>query len=137
MKKTYSDELALYRLEKAKNELTVARVAVKLSNYENSVGRSYYAIFTAMRALLATKNLDSKSHKGVITLFSLHFIKEKIFPKGFHKIITEAKLIREKADYGDFVNVTREIAESHLSNAEVFVSRIEEVLKKRLKSGER
>ncbi len=37
MKNLYSAELAKYRLEKAKNELEVARVALKLGNYENSV----------------------------------------------------------------------------------------------------
>ncbi len=69
----------------------------------------------------------------MITLFCLHFIKEKVFPKGFHKLITETKLIREKADYDDFVNVTSEIADSHLKNAELFVSRVGEILKKLLK----
>jgi uncharacterized protein (UPF0332 family) len=40
-----------------------------------SFARSYYAMFTAARALLATKHLDSSKHTGVVSLFNQHFVK--------------------------------------------------------------
>ena len=83
-----------------------------------------------MRSLLALKGVDSKTHKGVISLFGIHFIKEKLLPRDFHRIISEAKDIREKADYGDFFKVSKEVATTHITNAEVFLKKVEEVLNK-------
>lgn len=122
--------LARYRFEKASDNLSTARDAFSQGHYANAVGQSYYCIFTAMRSLLALKKLDSKSHKGIISLFGKHFIKENIFPRDFHKLISEAKLVREKADYGDFFKVSKEVAARHIANAEVFLRRAEEVLNK-------
>lgn len=130
MKSRPEIELGRYRFEKASNNLLVARDAFRLGHYDDAVARSYYCIFTAMRSLLALKGVDSKSHKGVIALFGKHFIKEKLFPRDLHKIISEAKDIREKADYGDFFKVSKEVATRHIANAEVFLKRVEEVLKK-------
>jgi uncharacterized protein (UPF0332 family) len=123
-------DLGRYRFEKASNNLLIARDAFSLGHYDEAVGRSYYCIFTAMRSLLALKGVDSKSHKGVIILFGKHFIKEKLFPRDLHKMISEAKDIREKADYGDFFKVSKEVATAHIANAEVFLKRVEDVLNK-------
>ena len=51
--------LILYRMESAKEKLKAAVDLLGNSDYKDSVSRSYYAIFTAARALLATKQLDS------------------------------------------------------------------------------
>ncbi len=83
-----------------------------------------------MRALLAIKNSDSKSHAGVITLFSQHYIKEKLVTSSFNKLIREAKVVREKADYGDFFVVEREKAEKHLKQADEFLRQADELLRK-------
>lgn len=130
MKNGPNTALARYRYEKALQILGSARDTFVLGHYDTTVGRSYYAIFTAMRALLATKRIDSKKHSVVIALFNQHFIKEKLLPAGFYKIINEAKNIREQADYGDFVNVSRQTAKTHLDNAENFLKEVEKVLRK-------
>lgn len=122
--------LARYRFEKASENLAAARDALSVERYANAVGQSYYCIFTAMRSLLALRKVDSKTHKGVIVLFGKHFIKEQLFPKGFHKLISEAKVTREKADYGDYFTVSKEVADRHIRNAEAILERVEEVLKK-------
>ena len=132
MRQRTEADLARYRLEKAANELKVARANFSLGHYDVAVGRCYYSIFSAMRALLAMKKLDSKSHKGVISLFGQHFIRENLFPRGFHRIITEAKDIREKADYGDFMKVPSSIASKHIANAELFLQKVGEVLERSL-----
>jgi len=100
-----------------------------MGRYENSVGRAYYSIFSAMRALLALKEVDSKSHAGVFALFNQHFVKHKLFPRGFSKMIREAKQVREKADYGDFEHVSKDIAARHIENAEIFLQRVDTVMR--------
>jgi len=44
------------------------------------------------------------------------------------EILTEAKDIREDADYGDFVKITQEDARNQIDNAEKFVAEAEKVL---------
>ena len=53
--------LISYRMESAREKLSAAEDLLEKRHYKDSVSRSYYAIFTAARALLATKSLDSVS----------------------------------------------------------------------------
>lgn len=121
--------LILYRLESAKEKLKAAVDLLGNSDYKDSVSRSYYAIFTAARALLATKQLDSAKHSGVIALFNQHFVKTSIVHKETSKLIEKAKLYREQADYGDFFVVSKEEAEAQIQSAKRFIAEVEHVIK--------
>lgn len=47
------NELVMYRLKSAKERLDSAKILLEAGKYKDSIGRSYYAIFTAVRAVLA------------------------------------------------------------------------------------
>lgn len=49
------DNLTKYRLDNAKEKLESAKLLLDAGKYRDSIGRSYYAIFTAVRAVLANK----------------------------------------------------------------------------------
>lgn len=49
------DELIKYRLSSAKEKLTSAKLLLEAGMYKDSVGRSYYAIFSAIRAVSCNK----------------------------------------------------------------------------------
>lgn len=85
-------------------------------------------MFTAARALLVLKGLDSSKHSGVIALFNQHIVEAGLFSKEFSRYLPKAKRIREDSDYGDFVKITQEDAQIQLNNAQDFV----EEAKKRL-----
>ncbi len=87
-------------------------------------------MFWAVRALLATKNLDAKRHSGVIVLFNQYFIKEGIVDKKLGKMIAEAKGIREESDYADYVTFTREDALTQIHNAKIFIDEVTRAVKK-------
>jgi len=59
-----SVDLIRYRLENSKEKLNSARILRENNQLKDSLSRSYYAMFTAARALLATKRLDSSKHAG-------------------------------------------------------------------------
>lgn len=120
-------DIARYRIERAMENLSNARQNFHLGNYKVSVTQAYYSILTGMRALLAIQHFDSKRHKGVITLFHKHYVATKLFPKEFSKVIRKMKLIREEADYGDFVEITKEMAEDEIANAERFLRTAEKL----------
>jgi len=121
--------LAKYRLEKASIHLKSAIDLLNCSDYLDSVSRSYYAIFSAAQSLLLTKNLASRKHSGVISLFIQNFVKAKIASVECGEIIKKARLFREKADYGDYISVSKEQAEQQVKNAEKFIEEIKQTLK--------
>ena len=71
-------ELSEYRIEKAKSALLSARSLAGQGYWADSANRSYYAIFHALRAVLALDAFDSKKHSGVISYFLEHYIKTKL-----------------------------------------------------------
>lgn len=117
--------LARYRMRKAKEILVEARDSFNQKHYGLSVNRSYYAMFAAARALLALKEVDSSKHSGVIALFSQHIVKVGLFPKETGKFLPKAKDMREDADYGDFVEITEEDAQTQIKRAMQFIEATE------------
>lgn len=59
-------ELAKYRIEKAREELNVAKLAYENNYFKASLSSSYYSIFHSARALLVFKKLDSKKHSVLL-----------------------------------------------------------------------
>lgn len=67
-----------------------------------SVNRSYYAIFHAVRALLAFDKFDSKRHSAIIEYFNQHYIANGKIGKEYYKMLASAFDTRIKSDYQDF-----------------------------------
>ena len=66
------DDLVKYRLDSAVERLKSAKILLDNGQFKDSVGRSYYDLFTAVRAVLALEMVDYTKHAGVIS----HFQKE-------------------------------------------------------------
>lgn len=98
------DDLIRYRLISAKEKLTSAKLLLDAGLYKDSVGRSYYSIFSSMRAVLAIRQVDFSKHAGVISYFQKEYIKTNIFDKKYSKYIQQAFQIRNGCDYDDFLS---------------------------------
>ncbi|MBF7084145.1 HEPN domain-containing protein [Desulfallas sp. Bu1-1] len=120
--------MARYRLQRAQDHLKSAEILFYAGMYNDSLGRSYYAMFNAARALLALKQLDSKKHSGVISLFNQHFVKTNIVDRATGKDFNKARVRRESSDYADFYLVSKEEAQSQLEAAKRFLRTIKTTL---------
>lgn len=125
------DDLVKYRLENAKEKLESAKLLADAGHYKDSIGRSYYAIFTAVRAVLAKDRVDFSKHAGVITYFQREYIKEGIFDKKFSKYIQGAFQIRNSCDYDDFFVASKQDAEEQIRRAEEMLQMILQYLEDR------
>ena len=123
------EELKVYRLEMARERLSSSKVLLDVGNYKDSIGRSYYAMFTAVRALLAMEGQDFSKHAGVIAYFQKEYIKTGKFDKKYSKYISQAFQIRNNTDYADFFLVSLKDAQEQYQRAEEFVQAVEEFLK--------
>lgn len=123
------EELKEYRLEMARERLSSSKVLLDVGNYKDSIGRSYYTMFTAVRALLAMEGQDFSKHAGVIAYFQKEYIKTGKFDKKYSKYISQAFQIRNNTDYADFFLVSSKDAQEQYQRAEEFVQVVEEFLK--------
>lgn len=125
------DDLISYRLETANDKLTSAKLLLDAGQYKDSIGRSYYAIFTAIRAVLALQQVDFSKHAGVIAYFQKEYIKSGIFDKKYSKYLQQAFQIRNSCDYDDFFIVSRQDAKEQYDRAKELLSVIKEYIEER------
>lgn len=121
-------ELMKYRLESAKEKLNSSKILLESRSYKDSIGRSYYAMFTAVRAILAVDSQDFSKHAGVISYFQKYYIKEGVFDTRYSKYLSEAFQIRNNTDYADFYIVSENDAKEQYEKAVEFYNVIEKYL---------
>lgn len=117
-----------YRLEMAKERLHSSKILLDDGCYKDSIGRSYYAMFTSVRALLAMEGQDFSKHAGVIAYFQKEFIKTGKFDKKYSKYISQAFQIRNNTDYADFFIVSVQDAKEQYEKASEFLEVIAKYL---------
>lgn len=117
-----------YRLEMAKERLHSSEILLKDGSYKDSIGRSYYAMFTSVRALLAMEGQDFSKHTGVIAYFQKEFVKTGKFDKKYSKYISQAFQIRNNTDYADFFIVSMQDAKEQYDKAKEFLEVIEKYI---------
>jgi len=81
-----------------------------------------------VKALLLTKNIKVKSHKGLISKFGEIFVTTNLFPKEYGKLLKRAYDLRITGDY-EFINSIEKIdAEKLLKDGKEFVEKIKTYL---------
>lgn len=118
------DNLVKYRLELSSERLKSAEILFQSGQFKDSISRSYYAIFTAVRAILATVPIDFAKHAGVIQYFHKEYIKTGKIDSYFGKIIETAFKVRNSCDYNDFYLVSADDAKTQLENAKAFLQMV-------------
>lgn len=127
--------LSELRLEHAEECLGTAKKIMAIGDYKSAANRSYYAIFHAMRAVLALDMIDKKKHSGIISEFRKLYIKTHIFDTKMSDTISNLFDIRTSSDYDDFFIVAKEDVEKQVEGATEFVNNVKEYLTKRYDEG--
>lgn len=109
------------RIKTAQQRLQAARLLFDQSFTNDALSKSYYAIFAAANALLASQGLQSRKHSGVISLFNKHFVKPGLVAREFGKIIAQARDARELSDYADFFEAGKDETNNQIKGAERFI----------------
>ena len=120
--------LSKLRLENAKERLSFIPGILELGDYKTAANRAYYAVFYAMRAVLALDGFDSKKHSGIIAEFRKSYIKTGIFDEEMSDIISGLFNVRASSDYDDFYVISKEKVTEQYENAVRFIERVEAYL---------
>lgn len=123
-------DLTKYRLGRATEFLSASKIMLENNCCKDSINRSYYAIFTTIRAILAENEIDFKKNSAVIGYFRKIYIKTGIFEAKFSKYIGDAFEIRNNSDYEDFFIVSEEDAEIQYNHAVEFYEAVKNFLEK-------
>lgn len=120
-------ELIRYRLAEARETLSDAQDLLRKGSLRSAANRTYYAMFYATLAVLATRNLSSSKHTGAIGLLHREFVKPGIFPKELAEALDRAFDLRGSSDYREFVIPEKEAVTVLLDQARAFVNKTEEL----------
>lgn len=113
---------AAREMDRAKEVLAEARHLLTGGFYNGAVTRAYYAAFHGARALLVTRGLESKTHRGVIQLLSLHFVKDGPLTTQMAEHLSHLETYRELSDYTAIAQFTEVQAREELARAEAFLA---------------
>jgi len=120
--------LARHRMERAAAACAEGDLLDDQQSHRGAMNRYYYAAFHAARALLATRDVDSARHAGVIALFQQHFVKTGRFPAEIARALPRSFEKRLSSDYSDFVEISAEEAQKVRSEVHAFVDACREFL---------
>lgn len=124
------NKVVQYRLNKAKETLLEVEAQIGLGLWNVAISRLYYACFYAVLALLASKEVGTKTHSGARTMFSLHFVKTGIVDNKLIQFYTELFSLRLNGDYEDFCDYEEEDVKDLVEPAREFLNTIERILYK-------
>lgn len=123
-------DLALVRLDRAKELILEAETLLKKESFKSANNRAYYATEKALKSLLALKGKDSKTHNGVIILFDDYYVRDKneYFDRSDLKIIRNMEKIRNASDYDDFYIAGKAECKKQVCNAKKIIEKVERYL---------
>ena len=121
-------DLCIYRMRSAIETLGVSALCLESQHYKDSINRSYYAAFYAVKAVLALEEVDFKRHKDAVAYFNQTYVATDIFPREIGKKLGRLKQERETSDYDDFYIASAADATEQYAAAEFIITEVKKYL---------
>lgn len=122
------EDLCIYRIRNAVETLGVAALCLESQHYKDSINRSYYAAFYAIKTVLALEEIDFKRHKDAVAYFNKTYVATEIFSRETGKKLGRLKQERESSDYDDFYVASLTDATDQYNSAKLIIDEIEKYL---------
>jgi len=117
-------------LEKADHALEVAEALEQQGFTQDASSRIYYAMFYAAQALLKAENIEVVKHSAVESAFGYHFAKTgRVDPK-YHRLLINARKVREVVDYDIQEEMIDQTAVLKIEEGREFVSVVKGIIEK-------
>ncbi|HXL56458.1 MAG TPA: HEPN domain-containing protein [Chitinophagaceae bacterium] len=116
------------KIEKAKKIMEETDVLIQNHFYTTLISRLYYSCFHATKALLLTKDLIPKTHKGVFIMLYEHFVKENLFDNNYASFFNMLMQERIKGDYDDDLITNYDEVGGFIEPAKQYVQYVEKLI---------
>lgn len=117
------------QMEKTEKFLGQADEMCKLGHWDLAANRYYYACFHSVQGLFISEGINAHTHAGVITQFSLNFVKTGKVNISSGSFLARLMQLRQKADYNCAFDITEEEVKEIAPLAHSFVKTIGTLLK--------
>ncbi len=111
-------------LKKADHALEVAESLLADGYHSDAASKIYYAMFYAAQALLKSEGIDVIKHSAVESAFGYYFAKPGRVEVKYHRMLIDARKIREIADYDIQEEIVQPAATLKLEEGKAFVAMI-------------
>ena len=122
------NDLVAYRLMRCKETLDEVDYLINGHFYSAAVSRLYYACYYAVVALLVANKIETMTHAGVKSLFSLNFVKTNRIDRDLAKTFFQLFDLRHNNDYEDYCFCDKDTIEELRPIAGVFINEIEKLI---------
>lgn len=117
-----------YRLQRAEESYSDARILAEKERWNAVINRLYYACFYAVIALLLKNDIETQTHDGSRTHFGLKYIKTGLIEKRFGKIYTKLFDMRQKGDYGDLYDYDKDTVSPLIDSTREFIDELKKLI---------
>ena len=114
--------------ERAAEALAAARVLTAAGLHADAVSRAYYAVFHGAQALLASIGRSARTHDGVRSLVSEHFIRSGRLAPEHGRAFARSAADRGDADYDPDAVFSAQIAVDAIGTAESFLAAVDAIV---------
>ena len=122
-------EIISAHMKKSASRLKSAKVLNESEFYEEAISTAYYAVFHAISALLAAKNLNFSTHKSVISNFNKIYVHTGLINSISAKALSDLHNKRNESEYDPTVLVGKNGAKEAIQLAEAATQNIIEYCK--------
>ncbi len=118
-------------VERAEHALAAAAALAKAGFTSDSASKTYYAMFYAAQALLKAEGVEVIKHSAVESEFGYRFAKTGRIDPRFHRMLLDARKVRETADYDLQEEIVEPVAALKLEEGREFVAMIRTLLEQK------
>ena len=120
--------LSNLRYDHAEECLRSAEALLMTGDVKGAANRAYYAVFHAMRAVLALDGIDRKHHSAIIAEFRSRYVKTGTFNKTWSNLIQILSDYRNASDYNDFFIISRDEVSAQIDETKGFLHAVRSFL---------
>ena len=115
------NENAREEMVKGNEALHAAEELLRLGLFNDAVSRAYYAAYHWARALLFTQGIESKTHRGLVQLVGLHFVRTQRLSVEATTMLGQLANQREASDYTTSLRFDAKEATEVVRQASAFI----------------
>jgi uncharacterized protein (UPF0332 family) len=116
------------KIEKAQITLQEAKGIARLGFWNAVANRLYYACYYISGALLIKHGFQAQTHKGIITLLGMHFIRKNIITPDSGRLISRLFELRQTGDYDDLFNLTEQDVKPLITSVETYINELKNLI---------
>lgn len=118
-------DLIKYRLEQARDTISVVEMLIKNKELPTAVNRIYYGMFYSLLALGLKYQFETSKHQQLLGWFNKNFIHTNKIEVRFGKILRNAYKNRRKGDYETFVEFNIEDVKLMFNEMKEFIEEMD------------